>query len=81
MSKTYYEQDVYYLYIWRGEEITDELIIKGSSDATIIDKIISSTETDGFIEIYKIDKLNQKFKFHKKIAVLQDLEFCDNLIN
>jgi len=81
MSKTYYEQDVYYLYIWRGEEITDELIIKGSSDESIIDKILTSTETDGFIEIYKIDKLNQKFKFHKKIAVLKELELFEEQNN
>ncbi len=79
MSKTFQDKDIYYLYIWRGEEIVDELILKGNYSEMLIEKIISSTKTNGLIEVYKVDKLNQNFKFHKKITVLNNLELYNEV--
>ena len=81
MATTYQEKDVYYLYIWRGEEIIDELVLKGSSDEMIIDKIKNSTKTDGLIEVYKVDKLSRNFKFLKKINIFNNLELFENCNN
>ncbi|MFX0072623.1 MAG: hypothetical protein ACFFAO_16185 [Candidatus Hermodarchaeota archaeon] len=73
-----FQEEIYYIYLWRGEDITDEVVLKGNLEKVFIEKILSSTKDSGVIEIYKVEDKGKKCELYKNIVVINEVELYDD---